>query len=147
MPTAPDTPPSWFQRLLDPRHAMPWLPPAAVEPLRFGAPGALMLVGGLCAMILTGNASGSGGRVATWCFGVLAAVGGVMTIHYVGAMPRLVARLRAADWLLCPHCLYDLGGLDEAGACPECGHAYTHEGVASRWVEAKRVWDSFRENT
>lgn len=46
---------------------------------------------------------------------------------------RGYARLKACGLLLCTRCGFDLRGLDEEGACPECGTRYTHTGTRNQW--------------
>ena len=50
---------------------------------------------------------------------------------------RLVKRLRAADYKLCPHCGYVLSGHEGAFDCPECG-------IACDLDKIHAVWRSFR---
>lgn len=44
----------------------------------------------------------------------------------------------AADGRLCTHCAYDVNGLDEKGACPECGGAYDIEVDRETWLRVRR---------
>src|ERR1051326_4313480 len=67
----------------------------------------------------------AGGAVS---FGI--AAGAVATILLVRLAERCpLARAAAADYRLCPTCLYPLAG--EAGVCPECREAFTVEGRGS----------------
>lgn len=50
---------------------------------------------------------------------------------------RLRRRLRAADYLLCWQCGYDLSGTDQQPRCPECGREFDPDSLRSRW---KRGW-------
>lgn len=53
----------------------------------------------------------------------------------VSLLAMALKRRRAgrAGFVLCPRCLYDLGSLPGAGACPECGRAYEHERTVAMW--------------
>lgn len=41
--------------------------------------------------------------------------------------------LRKKGYKVCPGCMYDLESLEDQGICPECGQAYTPEGLKSKW--------------
>ncbi len=46
---------------------------------------------------------------------------------------KLLERLTASGDRLCPNCLYDLSGGEDAQVCPECGTAYTQESLSDSW--------------
>ncbi len=72
-----------------------------------------------------------------WCFVVAplalvgVAIGGQVMSHV--ARRRSVRQLRAMDFRLCLKCRYPLSGLDDAGACPECGERFDREGLVNGW--------------
>jgi len=49
-------------------------------------------------------------------------------LHYNARMS-----LRKKGYKVCPGCMYDLESLEDQGVCPECGLAYTPEGLKSMW--------------
>ncbi len=49
------------------------------------------------------------------------------------ALVRLRRRLREAGGRLCLRCGYDLRGIDDPGACPECGRRFHGAEIAARW--------------
>jgi hypothetical protein len=67
-----------------------------------------------------------------------------------GAYSYSVARRRgwrtvkAAGFLICPHCRYDLRSLDAAIRCPECGRSYTAASLEDTWSRSYRA-ESVRE--
>ena len=46
---------------------------------------------------------------------------------------RMTRRLEAADYMLCPECVYQLTGLSGQTACPECGVPCDIEQVMKAW--------------
>lgn len=50
---------------------------------------------------------------------------------------RLKRRVRDADGLVCTNCLYDLRGIVDADACPECGQSGSADTMRERWRKAK----------
>ncbi|MDX2132873.1 MAG: hypothetical protein SFY69_12555 [Planctomycetota bacterium] len=60
----------------------------------------------------------------------------VLTVVYRRARGRAKRVVDASDGRACWHCVYDLSGLPEIGACPECGRAYEHAEVQRRWKAA-----------
>jgi len=69
--------------------------------------------------------------------GLVMAVAGPWIPIAIGiiVMSRLAARVRAADYSLCMHCLYDLRQVP-AETCPECGEAFNLEDVQALWGHA-----------
>lgn len=52
------------------------------------------------------------------------------------AEARIVRRAAAADYRLCPTCLYPLAG--ESGICPECGEEFTAARARECWAVAEQ---------
>ncbi len=52
---------------------------------------------------------------------------------------RLVKKLRAADYKLCPHCRYDLTGHESLFKCPECGKACDIGKIQAAWRSFRPV--------
>ena len=50
---------------------------------------------------------------------------------------RVRLRLIAARGRMCFRCGYDLCGLGDAGACPECGEAFVLEALRERWAASR----------
>jgi hypothetical protein len=46
---------------------------------------------------------------------------------------RMAARVAAANYRLCPGCLYSLVELGNEGSCPECGRAFSTTGLVAIW--------------
>lgn len=46
---------------------------------------------------------------------------------------RLVARLKASNYSLCPHCGYSLRGHAGQVSCPECGTVSEIEDIETKW--------------
>ncbi len=68
---------------------------------------------------------------------------GVVLILWLSAIvlweKRLVQKLRAADYKLCPHCRYDLTGHESLFNCPECGEAYDIKKIQAAWKSFRPV--------
>ena len=52
---------------------------------------------------------------------------------------RLVQKLRAADYKLCPHCRYDLRGHESLFKCPECETACDIDKIQAAWRSFRPV--------
>ncbi len=52
---------------------------------------------------------------------------------------RLVQKLRAADYKLCPHCRYDLRGHESLFKCPECETACDIDKIQDAWRSFRPV--------
>ena len=52
---------------------------------------------------------------------------------------RLVKKLRAADYKLCPHCRYDVTGHESLFNCPECGKACDIGKIQAAWRSFRPV--------
>ncbi len=52
---------------------------------------------------------------------------------------RLVKKLRAADYKLCPHCRYDLRGHESLFKCPECETACDIDKIQDAWRSFRPV--------
>jgi len=67
-------------------------------------------------------------------------IAGVVGIAIIGAVIQsselgLRARAKAAaDWRLCPECVYPVAG--DEGICPECGREHSLESLKREWTEA-----------
>jgi hypothetical protein len=48
---------------------------------------------------------------------------------------RALTRLRNAQFLICPGCLYDLRASVDAGQCPECGSPFDIAGLRHQWTQ------------
>jgi len=58
------------------------------------------------------------------------------TIHGTLHEASVRRRLKAAGYRLCPRCGYDLSGLGDEGACPECGRGFLAASLAEQWAGA-----------
>ncbi len=67
-------------------------------------------------------------------FGVMAAVHVFAFFHRVRER-RLKKAVKAAHYLLCTHCLYNLEGHESLGICPECGTPFTARKLEADWRE------------
>jgi predicted amidophosphoribosyltransferase len=48
--------------------------------------------------------------------------------------------LREAKYRFCPHCQYDLTGLDPSGICPECGRRFSPDLLGVMWLSKIDRW-------
>ncbi len=87
---------------------------------------------------------GIGWMVAAYVGAACVLIGGTIVIA-VGMKRQRLARARASWYRICPSCRADLRRCDDAGACPACATAYTHdvllrhwEGMDSKSARAKR---------
>ncbi len=64
---------------------------------------------------------------------VLALLGGLWLSAIVLWEKRLVQKLRAADYKLCPHCGYMLTAHEGGFNCPECGKACDIDKIQAAW--------------
>jgi len=48
---------------------------------------------------------------------------------------RALTKLRNAQFLMCPGCLYDLRASIDAGQCPECGLAFDLATLRHQWTQ------------
>lgn len=67
-----------------------------------------------------------------WAIGAIALWGLVLAASLL-AIAIKTRRAGRAGFVLCPRCLYDLGGLPVEGTCPECGRAYEHAATVAMW--------------
>jgi len=82
-------------------------------------------------MVLAGDLLPWWLRAVPWTF-VYPAVIVVVCVAVLRAVRRLRKRAAAADWRLCLACVYPLA--DDEGVCPECGRAYTIDGLKKDWL-------------
>jgi len=106
-------------------------PPMVLRRLRRWHFLALLCPASLLAMDLAGV------HLPRWLFAlylVFVYLGGIVIISLVVRCleQRLRGRAQAAGWRLCPNCLYPLEGNE--GICPECGRAYTIDGLKRDWL-------------
>jgi hypothetical protein len=66
---------------------------------------------------------------------VLIGVAALFTVPHL-RIRRIARRLAEHGNLLCTTCYYPLDRLPDHGQCPECGQAYTFDGVRIFWTEA-----------
>lgn len=69
-------------------------------------------------------------RQSVWL--AMSAFGALFLIQW-RAETRLRRQLVAADWRLCPRCLYDLSALPNESVCPECGAPFEHGTIRRMW--------------
>ena len=79
-------------------------------------------------------------RVVPWGHSVVTAILVALLLAFVLAMViiicwerRLVSRLKASNYRLCPRCGYNLAGHTNQVSCPECGTVYEIEDIEARW--------------
>lgn len=96
------------------------------------------MMGSLALLLGIGIWTGFDGPVFWWhFFGVL----GLLMLCSTLPLERMTCeeRLRRAEYLLCPECVYDLGGLPERGNCPECGLSHTRRDLREVWDTALAI--------
>ena len=65
----------------------------------------------------------------------------VMTLVRHRRGRRLLEKVRACGYRVCPECHYSLVGSPDEGCCPECGEAYGLKHLAYIWESEKpREW-------
>ncbi len=104
-----------------------------------------LLFAGFIPLIVLPSVGLSGVAALHWSLGALIAIGIGLAARSIHRMGRVFDRARAANWTLCPNCLYDLRDHDEAGDCPECGRPFTRRGVQACWIDAHAYHTRYRD--